>query len=119
MNTGRLRQWWSLLANTRLRQTGRTTAMVKVSREQDCVLLCATEKHARDLAKEHKIRTGCLFSDPTKWYGESRPFLLDHYAVELLLQRAHETQERNEELVRELTRVRTILDALLSKEPKS
>lgn len=67
------------------RRYGKTTAIAKICKEFDGVLLTHNFQFAKDLEREFKITTKSI---DVNLHGLSGPFFIDHHAISALLFRA-------------------------------
>lgn len=72
------------------RQLGKTTLLAKAAKELGGVFVCHNKVQARQVSKEHQVRTMTLDDEPRGLQG---PVIFDHYALEFMLFKAGSTIE--------------------------
>ena len=71
--------YWAHAAYTG-RRAGKTTALIRACKETGGVLVCANHQMARDIAREHGIRTATIH-EPDRTRGLDVPFFFEPESV--------------------------------------
>jgi len=75
-------------------RTGKTTAMIKATKENNGILICNDLTHAKQLSDKNQIRTMSILKKPN---GINIPVFFDNYTIQILINESLQTIENLEE----------------------